>query len=440
MDINEPNKRVKGFRMGAMIAFLISCFSFVIFPLFFIVSCDSKSARDTVVESLTLFSSGGEGLSGGGTGSGGGVGTNGPTSSVSLQSAQQLYAPLSEVGAHANLICNVPSGSSGDPLAIAKSYPATGANGVAVNSSFVAYFNKPLDCGALGNGNLAFNNPNFAIQERATTYSGNKQYLSLAHYYRCECNRLELVPVRNFVTDEEYFVELTNVPDLTGKLYSTYEPGVFPTVRNEFLHFRTGSNCAVGATTAIGAIDPTLGAQTVSVCSRNPLQDELNAPLDAQLTITFNQNLDCTYLFPYYTNVGAPLYNLFMLRENGNGSRVQEKFNFTCSGNTLTISPCELRGDIRYNFSLFGDVKSASGIGLMTGITTKDPALSASDTNPLNAHIYSLSFKTAPGGVPFVRTTGLCAVTFPGEGTSLPAGGGGVHDSEYNDHELNCTH
>lgn len=390
----------------------------------------------------------GEGSGGGTSPSGGGAG--GPvTSPNSLDVASQRYAGLTEDQAHAKLICSVDAKNQTDALTPAVTYPAIAGQNVPVNSSFVVYFNKPLDCPAAAAdgkavyGQDVYGNPLYPFAERVGYFrdvQGNlvKQYRPLASYYRCECNRLEVIPVRNFIPNEEYFMEVFGIADLYGQRYATYDvSSAYGHERKDFIHFKTGGDCAANQDTAMGRVNSLLADKTLSVCSASHAQDEQAVPLNATVTFTFNQDLDCRTVTSFYTpNAATASVVLFGYRSDG--TTALEKFNYACSGNTLTITPCMLMGDSHYEFSLFGYVESVSGFGLTAGITTKDPTLGYLTTNRLRGGNYSLALNTT-SGAPYTRADGICAGK-PPNGTPDSGSGGNGHGDEYDRHERDCHH
>lgn len=325
------------------------------------------------------------------------------------------YASMTEPEASNNKICNAIPGSENSNLDTLKTYPDDLAKNVPVNSKFIAYFNKPLDCQYINETlqdmiGSASSYKYITILERfgSMRYSSGsfaKDYTNRPVYVRCSCNRLEITPVRDFIPNEKMAVTM-KVKDNFGYEFNP-QLGVSsssPKSLKTFI-FQASSDCILQADSATQPA----GDRPLSVCSSNLVQDE-PAFVGPNISLTFNKPTEC---------IGGDFYptrSKIVLYEYTSATSLKKIYGdvvCTAGGRTITFNPCELKPSTHYNVYYYGNLAdNYNHYNFGAGNIIDYPNVNVNTTSLIP--VYGKSF-TTDASVNVSRTDGIC-----GAGTADP--------------------
>jgi|WetSurMetagenome_2_1015567.scaffolds.fasta_scaffold13159_2 hypothetical protein len=219
--------------------------------------------------------------------------------------------------------------------------PADGATGVALNTNVAVDFNYDLAAGVLSNST-------FYLQKQ-----GSIAKIPASLSYSTVTDKAVLNPSSDLLPGTTYVVTLTSgIEDKDG--YTLLNPGTW------------------GFTTDT--------APTVIV--RIPEPDQLNVPVDMNITVTFSKKMD----------ISTITSSTFYVKKQGSGSKLAGVITFSADHKTTVFNPdANLEGNTVYEVSMSPAIKSETGItpfeaganylfktvATAPNVTTKTPAAGA---------------------------------------------------------------
>ena len=219
--------------------------------------------------------------------------------------------------------------------------PADGTTGVALNTNVSVEFNYDLAAGAISSNT-------FYLQKK-----GSLPKIPAALSYSTVTDKAFLNPAANLLPGTTYVATLTSgIKDKDG--YTLLNPGTW--------EFTTDT------------------APTVIV--RIPEPDQLNVPVDTNITVTFSKKMDTSTI----TSTS------FFVKKQGSGSKLNGAITFSFDHKTAVFNPAaDLEGNTVYEVSLTSAIESEAGItafevgqnylfktvATAPNVTTKTPASQA---------------------------------------------------------------